>query len=83
MNEGAEKMQETDVNEIRNLMEECHNCAQDISGKVMELHHDPEPDKPNVEAVPLPGPIGPEFIQRMKDLRNLLRISFATLKRFC
>jgi hypothetical protein len=78
-----EKLQSTDVDEIRNLMEQCDERAHDIFDKVMGLHYDAELDKSQSEDPSLPGPIGAEFIQRMIRLQRLLSESFTSLKKFC
>ena len=79
---GTNAVRETDVNEIRNLIEECTKQAHSIRGKAWELHDDAKPDDAKAEKPPSAG-IGAEFIEKLVRLRDVLAESFTTLQRFC
>ena len=77
----AKQIAETDVNEIRKLIEEVSEYTTGIQNKAWELHDDVKPqDAPDA---PLPQAIGGEFIRRLTRIRDTLSDSFTTLKRFC
>ena len=75
------KIQATDVDEIRKLLDESIDLANSIRGKAYSLHPDERPIDP--EPRPEPNTIGVELIDKIITLREILHDSFSALKGFC
>jgi len=81
MEEKSGTITQTDVSEIRDLIETCLEQARSLRNKIFELRNPETPDEANA---PLASScVGEEFKGQLRSLREVQEESLKTLNRFC
>jgi len=78
----VEKLGSTDVDEIREFLGQCTDCAHGIRKKAFQLHAQKEPRDGEKSPALSENSIGEELRNKVLVLRDLLNDALDTLQRF-